>query len=181
MKNQKKLVEPEVLKFKMRPLSRIEKIGQYQIFNGFHQAVEVTIRKIGKKKALATLLAFLVLAPNVWAQVPEASAVRAIVGEAAGEGRKSMLFHAHAIRNRGTLRGVYGFSAAHSDSESRRTWEDARWAWRSSGADFDPTRGASYWFSDEDLARLKKTRPSWFLKLRPTARIGSTTFYRGAR
>ena len=47
------------------------------------------------------------------APIPDAQAVRAIVGEAAGESFEGKLAIACAIRNRGNLHGVYGLNATH--------------------------------------------------------------------
>jgi len=59
-------------------------------------------------------------------------AVRAIVGEAAGQPYIVKLGVAEAIRNRGTLRGVYGLNAAHNRTEPVWVWRDGRRAWAQS-------------------------------------------------
>ena len=66
------------------------------------------------------------------AEIPEREATRAIIGEAANQGYEGMLAMACAIRNRGTLRGVYGTSATHIDNEPNYVFEMARRAWRES-------------------------------------------------
>ena len=72
---------------------------------------------------------FLILA-NVGAeQISEELAVRAIIGEASGEGYLGMLYVAIGIRNRGTLEGVYGLNAKHVDKEPQWVWKLARKAW----------------------------------------------------
>ena len=56
--------------------------------------------------------------------------IRAIVGEYAVENDyTTMKLIAHAIRNRKTLKGVYGFYAKHSNKESRSIWVTAACAW----------------------------------------------------
>lgn len=70
-------------------------------------------------------------------------AVRAIVGEAANQGAECMSYVAHAIRNRGTLKGVYGLTARHNDTEPTWVWEQAQLAWDNSDNEPDPTDGAN--------------------------------------
>lgn len=113
-------------------------------------------------------------------QIREEDAVRAIVGEAAGEcGRKraechGMLAVAHAIRNRGTLVGVYGLGASHSKTEPAWVWKKARraWAQASRQRSHDLTNGATHWESTDFK------RPTWSRDMIVTVRIGKHVFYR---
>lgn len=173
----KKAKSDIVLKIKIGAIGRKEGKG-YQIFNGFGHAVEVTFRKIKAPKtvALAILIMFAMACPAK-AEVPQQLAVRAIVGEASGEGYSVMLAHAHAIRNRGTLKGVHGLRALHINGEPQWVWRQAQRAWTASAHSKDGTHGASYWFSEDDMRFLQRTRPYWFMRLRRTVKIGSTTFY----
>ena len=68
-------------------------------------------------------------------------AVSAIVGEAAGSPYLVKLGVAAAIRNRNSLRGVYGLNARHNATEPAWVWADARRAWSQSATN-DPTHGA---------------------------------------
>ena len=86
-------------------------------------------------------------------------AIRAVVGEASAEGYYGMKLVASAIRNRGHLRGVYGFSAQHIKHENKDTWKLARHAWYSS-ANENIARGADCWYSQEDLDNLPQGVPS---------------------
>lgn len=165
-----------VLKIQIGAIGRKEGAG-FQIFNGFDHPVEVTFRKIKKISALVAI-AFILACPQVRAEIPPDLAARAIVGEASGEGYISMLAHAHALRNRGTLHGVHGYFASHIVDEKRSTWKKAYKAWRESKNTPDPTHGASCWFSKEDLMELERKKPEWFMKLRKTVKIGSVTFFR---
>ena len=61
--------------------------------------------------------------------IPE---VKAIVGEASNQGYKGMLMIAVGIRNRGTLKGVYGRNATHCNNEPEWVWEMANKAWKES-------------------------------------------------
>jgi len=73
-------------------------------------------------------------------------AIRAIIGEASNQGYRGMLIVACAIRNRGTLKGVYGLNAKHVDAEPRTVWDTARCAWKAS-THFDYSYGATLWAS----------------------------------
>jgi len=61
-----------------------------------------------------------------------ADCVDAIVGEAAGAPYIVKQGVAEALRNRGTLHGVYGLHAAHNAGEPGWVWRDARRAWTES-------------------------------------------------
>lgn len=69
-------------------------------------------------------------------------AIRAIVGEAANQDDYTMDCIAHAIRNRGTLKGVYGINAKHVDSEPPEVWKRAAEAWDISDGTYDLVHGA---------------------------------------
>lgn len=80
-------------------------------------------------------------------------AVAAIVGEAANQGEFGMRLVAHAIRNRGTLKGVFGVKALHNRTEPHSVWMLARIVWKDSARYPDPTLGADSWYSLEDEAK----------------------------
>ena len=103
--------------------------------------------------------------------VSDAQAVRAIVGEAAGETFEGKLAIACAIRNRGNLHGVYGLNATHVWRETAATWTAAWRAWRLS-AQHDITHGASYWGNCADVATGN------YRRLTQTAIIGNHHFFR---
>lgn len=98
--------------------------------------------------------------------------IRAIVGEAANQGRDGMLAVAGAIRNRGTLKGVYGFKNPIADRQSPRTWTQARLAWAMSATN-DISRGATHW---ENIGAFGE--PRWAKSLTVTTNIGAHTFYK---
>lgn len=78
--------------------------------------------------------------------------VRAIVGEASNQPEGTQVCVAHALRNRGNLKGVYGYSAKHVWSENDRTWKKAWVAWELSGQEKeDPIQGATSFGTAEDL------------------------------
>lgn len=105
------------------------------------------------------------------AQIRDDLAVRAIMGEASGEGYKGMLAVAGAIRNRQSLNGVYGLHAKHSQHESKATWDLARKAWAESATQ-DITGAATHWDN------VSRKTPYWAKSMVVTIRIGRHTFYR---
>jgi len=105
------------------------------------------------------------------AEIPEKLAIRALIGEASGEGYRGMLAVAGALRNRGTLRGVYGVNAKHIDREPQWVWDMARKAWAAS-LDQDITGGADHWES------IKFKKPYWADSMTKTVLIGSHQFYK---
>lgn len=89
-------------------------------------------------------------------KVPEfndANCIRALVGEYAINDEYGMSLLAHALRNRGTLKGVYGFSAKHVLKESENIWTLAALVWLGSNFNADPVRGANEWRSFQDIKR----------------------------
>lgn len=111
--------------------------------------------------------------PAQAAEINEALAVRAIIGEASNQGFDGMTAVAEAIRNRGTLRGVYGVRAKHVDLEPQWVWSRAREAWeRSKSTNF--VKGADMWENEKVFGK-----PNWdFSKLVFTATVGDHNFYR---
>jgi spore germination cell wall hydrolase CwlJ-like protein len=98
-------------------------------------------------------------------------AVRALIGEASGEGERGMLAVAGALRNRGTLRGVYGLRAKHVDRQPAYVWTSARRAWAMSATN-DLSAGATHWENTRAFGV-----PYWAKTMRVTATIGNHTFY----
>jgi hypothetical protein len=93
-------------------------------------------------------LLFIAFMPNKAgaAEIPEATAVHCILGEARGEGDVGIKLLASALRNRGTTKGVYGCRADLSKEMSylktRGIYAQAVKAWRDKS---DLVRGATYW------------------------------------
>lgn len=105
------------------------------------------------------------------AKIDEKQAVRAIVGEAAGEPYVGKVALAEAIRNRGTLKGVYGLNGKHVDKEPSWVWRDARRAWEES-AKTNLVKGADHWESVDFKV------PVWAAKMAPVAQYGKHIFYK---
>ena len=124
---------------------------------------------------IGLLIAFCSILGTAYAQgveLDEGLAVRAIIGEASGEGLKGMTAVAEAIRNRGYLRGVYGANAKHVDKEPRWVWELAREAWLNSRVT-NLVKGADHWENTKVFGE-----PYWAKSMIKTAEIGSHSFYK---
>ncbi len=98
--------------------------------------------------------------------------VRAIIGEASGEGYQGMLAVACAIRNRGSLAGVYGLRSSHVDKQPEAVWVTAQQAWEDS-KDVDVTYGATHW---ENIKAFGE--PYWAKTMTITTKVGNHVFYR---
>jgi len=59
-------------------------------------------------------------------------AIRACIGEAANQGYQGLLAVAVGIRNRGSLRGVYGLNSPIVDKQPKWVWDLAKKAWAES-------------------------------------------------
>jgi hypothetical protein len=100
--------------------------------------------------------------------------VYCVIGEAEGEGEIGMEAVAEAIRNRGSLKGVYGCSAPRVRKHlySARILRQAQQAWERSAGSGDITFGATHW---EGTAF--KT-PYWAKDMIITATIRNQRFYK---
>jgi len=121
-------------------------------------------------------LALFLTQGSAYAAIPTDQAVRAIIGEAANQGRSGMYAVACAIRNRGTLNGVYGLRARHVDRQPGWVWDRARAAWRDSAYKADVTKGATHWENEKAFGK-----PYWAKHMHRTVTIGDHTFYREVR
>lgn len=114
------------------------------------------------------------------AEIPEDLAVKALIGEAGGQGQAEQYAHACALVNRGTLRGVYGLHAKHTPNPSQKQIAAVTANWREAMTGLrDVTGGRTEWRSDHDLklmARRGETPKS--AGLYDPLRFGETTFYR---
>lgn len=101
-------------------------------------------KRLKMKKAISLILWLALLAQPCFAEIEKSQAIRAIIGEASSQGFQGMLAIACGIRNRGTLKGVYGLKAKHIDKEPEWVWKLARKAWKESATN-DITNGATNW------------------------------------
>jgi hypothetical protein len=108
-------------------------------------------------------------------KIPEALALRAIAGEAEGESYEGMVALAEAIRNRGTLKGVYGLNAPRvkSGKVSKETYAKIKKAWKESETS-NKVGGADHWGNDSDLKKFEKEK--WYSNMQKTIKIGNHTF-----
>ncbi len=105
-------------------------------------------------------------------ELPKEQVIRAMIGEASSEGYEGMRAIACAIRNRGTLRGVYGLKAKHVDREPKWVWDLARKAYRDSFKE-DVTNGGDHW---ENIKAFGT--PYWVKSMKLVAKIGNHNFYK---
>ncbi len=98
--------------------------------------------------------------------------INAIIGEAGDQGARGMLAVACAIRNRGSLNGVYGVNNPVVSKASPQLRARAVAAWRAS-ARRDITGGADHWGNLDDVRRNK-----FYARLTFTRRIGGHYFFR---
>ena len=96
--------------------------------------------------------------------------VRAIIGEASNQGYEGLLYVAVGLRNRGYLKGVYGFKAKHVDKEPKWVWDLARKAWAESKG--NRLHSGTHW---ENLAFGE---PYWVPKSVEVARHKDHIFYK---
>lgn len=86
-------------------------------------------------------------------EITDQRAIAGIVGEYAVNDEYGMRIFAHAIRNRGTLKGVYGVYARHNLTEPGYIWELASLAWFESKNEADISNGADSWYSYRDYLK----------------------------
>jgi hypothetical protein len=111
--------------------------------------------------------------------IPERQAVLAILGESLPD-NASMVNMAHALRNRGSLKGVYGLKSAQGKVFSPKTYQRALKAWKGANMPYsvDSTKGATHWLSDYDLKHCKPSRMAWRFKMKETLYQGKTHYFK---
>ena len=124
---------------------------------------------LGLIVGMLVMLLLMLLIPPVSLAYPQE--VKAIVGEAAGEGYIGMVAVGEAIRNRGALRGVYGLTAKHLPLADIGTWQMAERAWEASKTS-NLTNHATHWES------VDFPTPAWVPDMVLTTQIGKHRFYR---
>ena len=125
-----------------------------------------------KATILVAGLALAASAKALAAELPEAKAVRAILGEAGGTGFRGMLAVACALRHRGTFHGVYGLKNPVVDKQPAWAWKLARRAWLASQT-LDTVAGANHWGNAQDVAK------GTFTGMQFTVAVGGNYFFRG--
>ena len=114
------------------------------------------------------------------AQIDPNKAILAVIGEAENQGYEGMLAVAGAIRNRGSLRGVYGLRAPRvvHHRYTRHTLQTATLAWIES-AHRDITKGATGWGNKADLDKF--CSEWWWSRCIITIHIKDHWFYKELR
>jgi spore germination cell wall hydrolase CwlJ-like protein len=109
--------------------------------------------------------------------IPDSKAIAAIIGEAEGESLQGKIAVAEVIRNRGSLKGIYGVSAPRVLKKlySAQTLADATRAWELSKTS-NLTGGAMGWGNAADIRKFKTQR--WFKKCRVVKQIGNHYFWK---
>lgn len=107
--------------------------------------------------------------------IPEEKAILAIIGEAENQGYEGMLAVSCAIRNRGSLKGVYGLNAprVRHGLYTKGTWLLARKAWRRSSWGESIVGQSNAW---ENTTAFGK--PYWASSCEETVTIKDHVFFR---
>lgn len=128
----------------------------------------------------AFFLAWAGVAQAFVGEIPEDLAVKALIGEAGGQGKAELYAHACALLNRGTLQGVYGLHATHTPNPSDEQVARVTDAWHlAQVSGNDVTGGRTEWRSDYDLKVMaRKGQTPKGQGLYDPLKIGQTTFYR---
>jgi hypothetical protein len=101
--------------------------------------------------------------------------IRAIYGEAEAEPFSGKVAVAEAIRNRKSLKQVFGVSSKRTLRPIPSIWKECELAWEKS-ANSNLTNGAIGWGNAQDLKIFK--RQKWFKNCFITKRIGNHYFYK---
>jgi hypothetical protein len=129
---------------------------------------------LGGTMAWIILILMVMASPAQAERISDDKAILCVIGEAEGEGYNGMRAVSHAIRNRGSFKGVYGCHAPRVQSKaySREIFNLAQRAWKDSANGSDTTRGATHWEGTSF-----KT-PYWAKDMIVTATIGRQRFYK---
>lgn len=127
---------------------------------------EVNWYEVTRKLVILLIIIGLLLIPILLhldePSIEEPKEIRAIIGEASGEGYLGMLHIASAIRNRGHLKGVYGVNALHIKFMPFWVWEQAKRAWEES--EYNRTHTGDHWGS-------KKYDKKWIVKMEANPKL----------
>jgi hypothetical protein len=124
-----------------------------------------------KRLCLGVLCGFVACASGA-GTIPDNQAVSAIVGESSNQNFSVMLAVACAIRNRGTLQGVYGLTNLVVKRAPHKVRERATRAWLAS-AGRDVTGGCKYFGCPADKDYFLHV-----LHFHPVKTVGLITFYK---
>lgn len=123
------------------------------------------------------LFIFLIICNVAHAEIPKSRAINAIIGEAEDQGQMGMNLIACAIRNRGTLDGVYGENSprvkAHLYSEDIEAKATVAWEKSADPAECSFVKGATHWENIKDFGR-----PKWAKLMKKVYKHHDHTFYK---
>jgi hypothetical protein len=147
-----------------------------------HKENKAQARNVCPQRRSPTLQVVLVLGlflicSNAFASVPftQANCIKALVGEVEGETFQTKLATAECLRNRGTLKGVYGINSKRLSKASRKAWAECELAWAKSKAS-NLVDGATVWGNASDVKIFRKTK--WFKSYVQTAHVGNHFFFK---
>lgn len=127
-----------------------------------------------KPLILLTILVTAAAGSSEASGINQGEAVKAILGEAENQGYKGMLAVAVGIRNRGTLRGVYGLKAKRPNTPGlipAEYWKLALKAWKESAV--KKLHNADHWENVKAFGT-----PDWAPSMKEVYRVGDHVFYR---
>ena len=122
-------------------------------------------------KRTLSILSLASILSTCHAEIGGAEAVRAIIGEAGNQSDRAMLAVACALRNRGSLAGVYGVDNPVVNRAGEKLRARAAQAWRASALR-DIVRGCRYFGCPHDAPYFLHR-----LHFHPVLTIGAITFY----
>lgn len=138
------------------------------------------------KRMILTLIV-LTLSGNAYCSIDANKAVMACMGEAEGEDQTGKIAMMEALRNRGTLKGVYGYKAIklingdyyritpRKRKLSNATVKACQAAWFDS-KHTNYVKGATSWEAIETFGK-----PKWYKDMIVTTKIGNHTFMKPRR
>ena len=123
-------------------------------------------------KRTLSILSLLSILSTSHGAIDRQAALNALIGEAGNQSDQAMLAVACALRNRGSLRGVYGVNNPVVNHASPRLRARAAAAWLRS-AQRDIVAGCRYFGCPTDAPYFLRK-----LHFRPVLTIGAITFYK---
>lgn len=104
-------------------------------------------------------------------EISEEVGIKCIMGEGRNQGYDGLLALSFALKNRGTINGVYGCKAVFK--EPQWVWDLAKKAWRDTQFKPDVTLGADHW---ENIKAFGT--PRWASSMKQTIIIKDHVFYK---
>lgn len=122
------------------------------------------------------LIFLLFTSPAIADEIPKLKFIECVIGEAEDQGIDGMKSICHALRNRGTTKGVYGCTSNRVKKHlySSDTFIKATRAYEESKLEQDTIGGANSWYSVEDV----KKDPSIFKRCTFTGKLKDHFFFK---